>query len=142
MALRTRLNPPCARASSARPLLNLGTRRKGTRASSVGRQSDEADSVEEAGTCCPPPRTCRAPVELPPPLSGACLCLASCRFGRSLLPAPPWAAVEFPACPSVPGMVLEGPNATCSFLCFHCCRIPDGQSCSSRRDVVRLRHLP
>ena len=52
------------------------------------------------------------------------------------------AAVEFPACPSVPGMVLEGPNATCSFLCFHCCRIPDGQSCSSRRDVVRLRHLP
>ena len=142
MALRTRLNPPCARASSARPLLNLGTRRKGTRASSVGRQSDEADSVEEAGTCCPPPSTCRAPVELPAPLSGACLCLASCRFGRSLLPAPPWAAVEFPACPSVPGMVLEGPNATCSFLCFHCCRIPDGQSCSSRRDVVRLRHLP
>ena len=39
-------------------------------------------------------------------------------------------------------MVLEGPKATCSFLCFHCCRIPDGHSCSSRRDIVRLRHLP
>ena len=83
--------------------------------------------------------------ELVAPLSNCrplCLCLASCPFGRSLLPTPLCAAAEFPAGLSASGMVLEGPKATCSFLCFHCCRIPDGQSCSSRRDVVRLRHLP